>query len=47
LRTKIASETRQVIETRAQLRNRAKQIALEVEGIESRSNGHIEALEEI
>ena len=47
VRDRIATETRQVIETRAQLRNRAKEIALEVEGIESPSSGDIEALEEI
>jgi len=47
LREKIARETRKVIETRVRLRNRAKQIALEVEGIEIPINGDIEALEEI
>jgi type I restriction enzyme M protein len=34
LRKRIAEETRCVIETRVQLRNRAREIALEVEGIE-------------
>lgn len=34
LRRRVAEETRRVIETRVQLRNRAREIALEVEGIE-------------
>jgi type I restriction enzyme M protein len=34
LRKRIADETRRVIEMRVQLRNRAKELALEVEGIE-------------
>ncbi len=41
IRETVAQETRRIIETRAQLRNRARQIALEVEGIESPSNGDI------
>lgn len=44
VRRKIAEETRHVIETRVQLRNRAKEIALEVEGI---AKGAVEAIEEI
>lgn len=35
LRRKIAEETRKVIETRVALRNRAKEIALEIEGLKS------------
>jgi type I restriction enzyme M protein len=42
---RIAEETRHVIETRIQLRNRAKEIALEVEGIEHPHNGDLEAIE--
>ena len=34
IRTRIAKETREVIETRAKLRDRTKEIALEVEGLE-------------
>lgn len=44
---RIAEETRHVIETRIQLRNRAKEIALEVEGIEHPRNGDLEAIEAI
>jgi len=43
VRQKIAEETRRVIETRIHLRNRAKEIALEVEGIKYPRNGDIEA----
>jgi len=46
-RKKIAEETRRVIETRVQLRNRAKEIAIEVEGIEHSRNGDLEAMEEM
>jgi len=42
LRKRIADETRSVIETRVQLRNRAQEIALEVEGIDKAA-----AIEEI
>ncbi len=44
-RKQIAEETRHVIETRIQLRNRAKEIALEVEGIEHPRNGDLEVIE--
>ena len=44
---KIAFETRRVIETCIQLGNRVKEIALEVEGMESPSSGDIQVLEEI
>lgn len=43
----IAEETRRVIETRVQLRNRAKEIALEVEGIEHPCNVDLGLMEEI
>jgi len=46
-RKQIAEETRRVIETRVQLRNRAKEIASEVEGIEHPRNGDLEAMEEM
>ncbi len=42
---RIADETRQVIETRVQLRNRAKAIALEIEGITQPSEKDAEAME--
>jgi type I restriction enzyme M protein len=41
----IAEETRRIIETRVNLRNRAKEIALEVEGIEHPRNADIETME--
>lgn len=47
VRKKIAEETRHVIETRVQLRNRAKEIALEVERIAFDKKGPVEAIEEI
>ena len=47
VRKKISDETRRVIETRVQLRNRAKEIALEVEGIAFDKKGAMEAIEEI
>lgn len=43
----IAKETREVIETRAKLRDRIKEIALEVEGVEKLSEEAIEVLERI
>ncbi len=42
---RIAEETRMVVETRARLRNRAKEIALEVEGIARPTAEDIEAME--
>lgn len=47
VRKLIAEETRQVIETRVQLRNRAKQIALEIEGIERPQNEDLEVIEDV
>ncbi|MBI5205899.1 MAG: N-6 DNA methylase [Nitrospirae bacterium] len=47
IRKKIGDETRRVIETRVHLRNRAKEIALEVEGIAFDKKGAVEAIEEI
>jgi len=47
VRKKIAEETKRVIETRVHLRNRAKEIALEVEGIAFDKKGAVEAIEEI
>jgi type I restriction enzyme M protein len=44
---RIAKETREVIETRAKLRDRTKEIALEVEGVEKISEEAIEVLERI
>jgi hypothetical protein len=44
---RIAKETREVIETRAKLRDRAKEIALEVEGVERISDEDIEVIERI
>lgn len=44
---RIAKETREVIETRARLRDRTKEIALEVEGVERISDEDIEVLERI
>lgn len=44
IRKQIAEETRRVIETRVQLRDRAKKIAIEVEGIEHPRNGDLEAI---
>lgn len=44
---RIAKETREVIETRARLRDRAKEIALEVEGVERLTDEDIEVLERI
>ena len=46
-RKQIAEETRRAIETRVQLRNRAKEIAIEVEGIEHPRNADLETLEEM
>lgn len=46
-REQIASETRNVIETRIKLRNRAKEIAIEVEGIEHPHNGDLEVIENL
>jgi len=42
LRRRVAEETRRVIETRVQLRNRAREIALEVEGIEPAASSVID-----
>lgn len=47
IRHQIASETREVIETRARLRNRTKEIALEVEGIERPKEEDLEVLEQL
>ena len=47
IRKRIADETRRVIETRVQLRNRAREIAFEVEGIERDKGKEIESIEEI
>lgn len=44
-RKQIADETRRVIETRVRLRNRAKEIALEVEGIQHPRNDDLDAIE--
>jgi len=44
---RIAKETREVIETRARLRDRTKKIALEVEGVERIGDEDIEVLERI
>jgi type I restriction enzyme M protein len=45
LRKRIADETRRVIETRVQLRNRAKEITLEIEGITRPTEEDLESLE--
>lgn len=45
LRAAIARETREVIDTRAKLRDRTKQIALEVEGLDLPTDADAEALE--
>ncbi len=47
IRERIARDTRHVIETRVQLRNRAKQIALEVEGLKSMEGEIGEVLEDL
>lgn len=47
LAARIAKETRSVIDTRAKLRDRTKEIALEVEGIEKPRDEDIEILQEI
>jgi len=47
IQKQIAKVTRQVIEKRVQLRNRAKEIAFEVEGIEHIKKSDLEAMEEI
>ncbi len=46
-RKRIAKETREVIETRARLRDRTKEIALEVEGVDRLTEEDIEVLERI
>jgi hypothetical protein len=46
-RERIAKETRDLIETRAKLRDRTKEIALEVEGVERISDEDIEVLDRI
>lgn len=47
LAARLAEETREIIETRVKLRNRATQIALEIEGIEKLEKATIEALEDL
>ncbi len=47
LRTRIAGETREVIETRIALRNRAREIALEVEGLSRPGDDDLEAIQAI
>ena len=47
LAARIAKETRSVIDTRAKLRDRTKEIALEVEGRETPTEDEIEALENL
>ena len=44
---RIAAETRNVIDTRAKLRDRTKEIALEVEGRDKPSEEEIEVLESL
>jgi type I restriction enzyme M protein len=46
-RKRISEETQRVIETRVQLRNRTKEIALEVEGIEKPQNDDLEVIQEM
>jgi type I restriction enzyme M protein len=45
IRRQIADDTKRVIETRVQLRNRAKEIALEVEGIKRPCSDDLESIE--
>jgi type I restriction enzyme M protein len=45
LAARIAKETRSVIDTRAKLRDRTKEIALEIEGLDMASAEDIEGLE--
>jgi len=47
LAARIAKETRSVIDTRAKLRDRTKEIAREVEGREAPTVDEIEALENL
>jgi type I restriction enzyme M protein len=47
LAARIAKETRSVIDTRAKLRDRTKEIALEVEGRDTPTVDEIEALENL
>jgi type I restriction enzyme M protein len=47
LAARIARETRSVIDTRARLRDRTKEIALEVEGRDTPTVDEIEALENL
>ncbi|MBI3054053.1 MAG: hypothetical protein HYY77_08440 [Betaproteobacteria bacterium] len=47
LAARIAKETRSVIDTRAKLRDRTKEIALEVEGRDTPTADEIEALENL
>ncbi len=47
LAARIAKETRTVIETRAKLRDRTKEIALEVEGLEVPSADDLEVIESL
>lgn len=47
LAARIAKETRSVIETRAKLRDRTKEIALEVEGRNTPTTDEIEVLENL
>jgi len=44
---KIAIETREVVEARVALRNRARQVAIDVEGVRSLSEGDEELLENL
>jgi len=45
LRAAIAKETREVVDTRAKLRDRTKEIALEVEGLDRVSEADLEVLD--
>ena len=45
LRAAIAKETREVVDTRARLRDRTKEIALEIEGLDKVSQADIEVLD--
>ncbi len=46
-RERLAKETRHIVETRIRLRNRAKELALEVEGVERASEEDLEVLESL
>lgn len=47
IKKRIAEETRRIVETRVKLRNRAKELAIEVEGIEKPTDEILEALNEL